>query len=76
MTHECVSLWKATSSLCPSLSLTAVSQHLELCSEHGKTQYTFDGRVNLRLSLVGGQEAWGLGKTLAGGTGLNAERTG
>ena len=64
-------------SLFPSLSLTAVSQHLEPCSEHGKTQYTFDERVNLRLSRVGGQEeAWGLGKTLAGGTGLNAERTG
>ena len=62
-------------SLCP--PLTAVSQHLELCSEHGKTQYTFDELVTLRLSLVGGQkEAWGVGKTLAGGTGLNAGGTG
>ena len=34
-------------------------------------------RVTLRLSLVGGQkEAWGVGKTLAGGTGLNAGGTG
>ena len=60
----------------PPPPLTAVSQHLEPCSEHGKTQFMFDECVNLRLSLVGGQKGPGGWGKLAGGTGLDAERTG